>query len=75
MVDKYDVISNTANMWPVQCPRAILQVRIGEMPNQGRNFGSHAVLGTESSMGIPLEHQSLKQGPVEVIAVSFLYSQ
>ncbi len=75
MVDKDDITPDTSNVWTALRLGRILEIRIREVPHEGRDLWPHSMLCFELGMRVALEDESFKETPVEVEALAFLDSK
>jgi|SRR5882724_3285290 len=69
MVQKYNIILDTPDIWAIVSFRSIHEIGVSELPNKGRDFGAHAMLFPKCLVGIALQGQSFEQTSIEIIAV------
>lgn len=60
MIDENDIVADTPKIWTITCSGGIDKVRIGEMFDEQRYLGTHAMLLPESLVRITFEDKSFE---------------
>lgn len=75
VIDKYDCVLQPSDWWTGFSTRAVSEIWIREVANEGRNLWSHPVLLRKGAVWMALRDESLEQRPIKVIAVSLFHGQ
>jgi hypothetical protein len=74
MINEHDCILQPSNGWARPGARAVGEVWVSEVTDEGRNFASHAMLFPKGLVGVAFYDKPFEQRPIEIVPISFFYS-